>query len=203
MIKVNLVGKSRKSRGPSVMSKFNAPPSLIRIVLILIFIASGVGGYLWWQQVTGKLEEMNTRIAQAQTQKAQLEKVIKEDQKFASRKKEIENRIKIIEGLKKDQISPIVSLDALARAIDRTNYVWLGNLDQNNAVFSMSGTGTSVNAIADFVSNLESTGYFHNINLVNAQDARGNFTFSMTTEFAPPVHPSQQLATETQTLGAN
>src|SRR6185436_10839164 len=157
-------GKSRKSGAPSRMSRFNAPPSFMRIVLILIFLGSGAAGYMWWQQLAGNLEDMNARIAQAQAQKAQLEKVIKEDQKFESRKKEIENRIKIIEGLKKDQISPIVSLDALAKAIDRTNYVWLGALDQNNAVFSMSGTGTSVNAIADFVSNLESTGYFHNIN---------------------------------------
>jgi hypothetical protein len=51
----------------------------------------------------------------------------------------------------------------------------------------MSGIGTSVNAIADFVTNLENTGYFKNINLVNAQDAQGNFTFSMTCEFSPPV----------------
>jgi hypothetical protein len=51
----------------------------------------------------------------------------------------------------------------------------------------MAGTGTSVNAIADFVSNLEGTGYFRNIDLRNAQDAAGNFTFNMTCEFAPRV----------------
>jgi Tfp pilus assembly protein PilN len=203
MIKVNLVGKGRKSGAPSVMSKFNAPPSFVRIFLVLIMAASAAGGYVWWKRLAGELDDMNAHIVQAQAQKAQLEKVIKEDQKFESRKKDVENRIKIIEGLKKDQLSPIVSLDALAKAIDSTNYVWLGNLDQNNAVLSMSGTGTSVNAIADFVSNLEHTGYFHNINLVNAQDARGNFSFSMTTEFAPPVRTPQQPANEPQTLGAN
>ena len=114
---------------------------------------------------------------------------------------QIENRIKIIEGLKRDQISPVVSLDALGQAIDRTKYVWLSNLDQNNALFSMVGTSTSVNAIADFVSNLEGTGYFHNINLVNAQDTQGNFSFSMNCEFAPPARP--QLVVEAQNAGAN
>ena len=86
-------------------------------------------------------------------------------------------------------------------AIDRTQFVWLSNLDQNNTVFSMSGTGTSVNAIADFVSNLEGTGYFRNVNLVNAQDAAGNYTFSMTCEFAPNLQV--QAAATPATKGGN
>ena len=200
MIKVNLAGNPRKS-GSAFSSRFGGAPSMTRVLLVLIVVGSAAAGYLWWQMLAGDLDDMNARIAQAQAQKAQLEKVIKEDQIYESRKKEIENRIRVIEGLKKDQISPIVSLDALAQAIDRTNYVWLSNLDQNNAVFSMSGTGTSVNAIADFVSNLERTGYFHNINLVNAQDARGNFSFSMNCEFAPPARP--QPVVEAQIAGAN
>jgi hypothetical protein len=82
-------------------------------------------------------------------------------------------------------------LDILDDAIDRTHFVWLSNLDQNNAIFSMAGTGTSVNAIADFVSNLEATGYFRNINLQNAQDSAGNYTFSMTCEFSLPAAPAK------------
>jgi Tfp pilus assembly protein PilN len=86
----------------------------------------------------------------------------------------------------------VVSLDALSTAINRTEFVWLASLDQNNTIFSMSGTSTSVNALADLVSNLEATGFFRNINLVNAQDASGNYTFSMTCEFLPPAAPAVQ-----------
>jgi hypothetical protein len=56
----------------------------------------------------------------------------------------------------------------------------------------MNGTGTSVDAIADFVSNLEATGYFRNINLQRAEDSRGNFSFSMNCEFAPPAVQAPQ-----------
>jgi Tfp pilus assembly protein PilN len=208
MIKVNLAGTPRKSSfskssfslsGP----KMNADLGL-QLAMILIAVGAVAGGYLWQRNLTMTLNDLNGRIAQAQAQKAHFEKVIKEDKIYETRKKEILNRIKIIEGLKRDQISPVVSLDALGQAVDHTNYVWLNNLDQNNAVFSMSGTGTSVNAIADFVSNLESTGYFHNVNLVNAQDAHGNFTFSMTCEFAPPARlPQQPPVVEAQSRGAN
>jgi Tfp pilus assembly protein PilN len=80
----------------------------------------------------------------------------------------------------------VVVLDALADAIDRTRYVWLSNLSQNNAQISMTGTGTSVDTLSDFVANLKSTGYFRNINLARFDDSRGNYTFSLSCEFSPP-----------------
>ena len=67
--------------------------------------------------------------------------------------------------------------------------MWLSTMSQNNATFSMAGTGTSVDALSDFVGNLKATGYFHNINLARFDDSRGNYTFSMTCEFSPPSAP--------------
>ncbi|PYS54897.1 MAG: hypothetical protein DMG13_06665 [Acidobacteria bacterium] len=98
----------------------------------------------------------------------------------------LENRVKIIQGLQRNQISPVVALDVLSEAVNRTRYVWLSNLDQNNTVLSMNGLGTSLLAIADFYSNLEATGYFHNIDLANAQDSSGNYTFTLKCDFLPP-----------------
>jgi len=190
MIKVNLVGTSRKKAKVGV--KFNAPTSAIPIVLALIVIGSVAGGYLWYSSVTNQNEALTTTIGQLEAQRAQLDAIIKQDAIYEERKKTLENRIRIIEGLKRSQVSPVVSLDALSDAVSRTEFVWLASLDQNNTVFSMSGTSTSVNALADLVSNLENTGYFRNINLVNAQDASGNFTFNMTCEFLPPAVPIGQ-----------
>jgi Tfp pilus assembly protein PilN len=113
--------------------------------------------------------------------------LIKQGQIFEEQKKAIENRIKVIENLRRNQVNPVMMLDMLVGAIDRTRYVWLSSLSQNNATFNMSGTGTSVEVLSDLVRNLESTGYFHNIILQRFQDARGNYTFSMTCEFAPPA----------------
>ncbi|TMI55815.1 PilN domain-containing protein, partial [Candidatus Bathyarchaeota archaeon] len=59
-------------------------------------------------------------------------------------------------------------------------------LDQNNAILTMNGVGTSLNAIADFYTNLTATGYFKNIDVSNAQDSAGNFVFSLKAEFSPP-----------------
>jgi Tfp pilus assembly protein PilN len=185
MLKVNLAGTPKKKAvaGPKV----NAPSNLMPMVLILIMVGSVVGGYLWWNSLSSRNTQLTDNIAQLETQKAQLDVVIQQDAIFEIRKTALENRIKIIQGLKQNQVSPVVTLDVLSDAVNRTEYVWLSNFDQNNAIFNMAGTGTSYDAIADFVTNLEATGFFKNINLVNAQTAAGNFAFSMSCEFSPPA----------------
>ena len=186
MIKVNLIGTAKTKTVKAAGQPFTAPASLLPAVLVAIVVLTAGFGYWWYSSLSTEVADLTHKIEQAEKQKTQLEAVIKEDQIYEARKKALDNRIKIIEGLKRNQVSPLLAVDILGDAIDKTQYVWLANLDQNNAIFSMSGTGTSVNAIADFVTNLEGTGHFRNINLVNAQDSAGNFTFSMTCEFSPP-----------------
>ena len=127
--------------------------------------------------------------------------MIQADQIYESRKKTLENRVKVISDLQRNQLSPVLALDQLSEAVDRTKYVWLSNLDQNQAILSMNGTGTSLDAIADFYTNLTSTGYFKNIDVSNAQDTNGNYTFQLKCEFAPPRPPSTPA--QTATVGGN
>jgi type IV pilus assembly protein PilN len=161
-------------------------------LLILIVVGTAATGFLWYSHLKAQTDDVDMQLTQAKVQLDKLAAIIKQDQIFEQRKKALEARIKVIEGLKRGQVSPVRSLDLLDDAIDRTKYVWLNTLDQNNAVFSMAGTGTSVDAIADFYSNLIATGYFRNINLQNAQDSAGNYTFSMTCEFALPVAQAKE-----------
>ena len=121
-----------------------------------------------------------------QDEQKKLDVVIKQNQIYESRKVALEKRIQVIEDLRKNQLSPVVVLDALDEAIDKTRYVWLSTLSQSNATISMAGTGTSVDTLSDLVANLKSTGYFRNINLARFDDAKGNYTFSLTCEFSPP-----------------
>jgi type IV pilus assembly protein PilN len=187
MIKVNLSGAPKTKDGRSTVDAAPAKSRAIPLLLLMIFIATAATGYLWYANLKAQTDDLDKQLVQLKTERDRLASVIKQERIYEARKKALESRISIIEGLKRGQVSPVRSLDILDDAIDRTHFVWLSNLDQNNAIFSMAGTGTSVNAIADFVSNLEATGYFRNINLQNAQDSAGNYTFSMTCEFALPA----------------
>src|SRR5437667_12813856 len=190
MIRVNLRGHKQ----PKSAAKFVSPKNYTPALLLAVALGFAGYGYWWYSSLTTQVADLDNQIKQAQAQKAALENVIKQDQIYESRKKALENRVKVIEGLQKNQISPVVALDQLSEAVDRTQYVWLSSLNQNNAILSMSGTGTSLNAIADFYTNLTATGYFKNIDVSNATDNAGNFTFSLKCEFSPPRPAAGQAA---------
>src|SRR5215467_13635097 len=186
MIKVNLIGASRK-KASRARASLAVPATAMPMILVTIIVASAAGGYLWYSNLTSQSKDLDTKITTLQQQKASLDAVIKQNQIYETRKKALEARIKIIEGLKRNQVNPILAMDVLSEAVERTQFVWLSQLDQNNAVLSMTGVGTSLNAIADFYANLENTGYFHNLDLANATDSAGKFTFSLKCEFKAPA----------------
>jgi type IV pilus assembly protein PilN len=187
MIRVNLTGVPKKKAAKAAAAKSTQPSSLLPLVHVGLIALAAVGGYYWYSTLSARTTELATNIGQKEGQLRQLDAVIKQNQIYEGRKATLENRIAIIEGLRKNQVSPLLIMDMLGDAIDRTRYVWLSNLSQNNATVTMSGTATSVDALADLVRNMEQTGYFHNINPQRFEDSRGNFSFNMTFEFAPPA----------------
>ena len=180
MIRVNLRGHKQ----PKSAAKFVSPKNYTPVLLLAVALGFAGYGYWWYSSLTNQVADLDNQIKQAQ--KAGLDNVIKQDQIYEARKKALENRVKVIEGLQRNQVSPVMALDQLSEAVQRTQFVWLSNLDQNNAILTMNGVGTSLNAIADFYTNLTATGYFKNIDVSNAQDSAGNFVFSLKAEFSPP-----------------
>jgi Tfp pilus assembly protein PilN len=189
MMRVNLGGspQQQKPAAAAKVKKASNPTGVLPILHLLLLVGTAAGGYFWYSTLSSQSEELGNRIVALQAEKTRLDKVIKQNQVYEARKAATEKRIRVIEDLKKNQLSPVVVLDALGDAIDRTQYVWLSSLSQKDTTFSMAGTGTSVDALSDFVANLKGTKYFHNINLARFDDSRGNYTFSMTTEFSPPM----------------
>ncbi|MBI2149097.1 MAG: PilN domain-containing protein [Acidobacteria bacterium] len=186
MIKVNLSGAAKQKTAKAGV-KISMPATATPILLIAIVLGFAGGGYWWYSSLAGQLADLTQRIQQGEAQIAKLETVIKLDSIFESRKAMLEKRVKLIEELQRNQISPVVALDKLSEAVDNTEFVWLNSLEQNNAVFSIAGVGTSYEAVGAFQANLRETGYFTNFDLPRvAQAGANNFTFSIRCEFVPP-----------------
>ena len=196
MIRVNLSGAPKKKAGGRTGLSIQLPTNALPVIWVAIFLGTALYGYTWHSGLASETADLATRISSTQGQLAQLQSVIDEDAAFEARREELANRIMTIEGLQRDQVSPVVLLDRLSQAITSTEYVWLEQLQQNDTVITMAGVGTSVNAIADFVSSLEETGYFRNINLVNAQDTAGTFSFQMSCDFLPPPLAVEEAVAE-------
>jgi type IV pilus assembly protein PilN len=190
MIKVNLVGAGRKKTSKAG-AKLAMPTSVMPFLLAAIVLGAAGGGYWWYSSLSNQLADLDSKITQAEAQKAALDNVIKQDAIYEARKKALENRVQIIQDLQRNQVSPVMALDALSEAVDKTEYVWLSSLDQNNAIFNMSGQGTSYEAVATFITNLEASGYFRNVDVPNVQEAGTNtFTFTLKCEFLPATTPA-------------
>jgi Tfp pilus assembly protein PilN len=197
MIKVNLAGMSRKKAvkvpgRPAVSVPKNAMPA----VLLAVVLGFAGFGYWWYASLASQHASLLEQVTQLNKEKKELDAIIKADMVFEQRKKILEHRVKIIEDLQRTQVSPVIALDLLSEAIDRTDYIWLSNLAQNNAQLSMSGTGTSMVAVANFMTNLGATGYFPRVELSNAVENNGVVTFSISAEFVPPSQqqPVQEIS---------
>jgi Tfp pilus assembly protein PilN len=200
MIKVNLAGaggrRTAKRSGRTAGGEARAVP----ILQLLIVIGTLAGGGFWYSSLAAQNADLRSAIDQAKRQEGALESRIRQNQVDEARHKVLARRVEAIRALQRERINPIVLLDALSDAIESTDYVWLSSLDQNNAALNVSGAATSLEAIADFETNLRASGYFRNIELVRVNGDQGNFSFALNCLFAPmPAEP----AAGRQSAGSN
>ncbi len=189
MIRVNLIGdKSAATKSRKAKAARHQPLNLLPVLWVGVLAASAAFGYFWYTGVTGRLDTLNTSIAEAEAQRARLESVIAEGEVYENRIESLRSRVAAIEGLQRRQGSPVVALDMISHAVEQIEYLWLTSLSQNNTDVSISGTGTSQFAIADFMTSLENTGYFRNLSLGSIQSSGPDrFTFNLSCEFVPPA----------------
>jgi type IV pilus assembly protein PilN len=196
MIRINLLavdrGPVKKARGAGVTA---AQRVTIGAALILLSTLVAVGWWYWSLHTTSiKLEE---DIAKAEIEAQQLRSVLAQVQKFETRKAVLQQRVTLIEQLRRGQTAPVHVLDEVSKALpDR---LWLVSMSQRAADFTIEGRTTSLTALSDFVANLEASSWFKKpVEIVDSQvdqTAQGDlvrFTIRATTENpdTPPPPPA-------------
>src|SRR5262249_34855374 len=95
-----------------------------------------------------------------------LHAVIQQVQQFEQRKAQLQQRVVLIEQLRKGQTGPVHMLDQVSRALPPM--LWLTELKQTGDDVQIDGKTTVLTSVTDFVTNLESSGYFKkSIDIVN------------------------------------
>ena len=77
---------------------------------------------------------------------------------FEQQRAQLQQRVSLIEQLRKGQSGPVHMLDQLSRALPET--MWLTDLKQAGDDVTIDGRCTSLTALSDFVANLENSNYF-------------------------------------------
>jgi len=158
MIRINLLsadhGGAKKKKPIQTGQKVTAGCSLI-LILTLAFV-----GWRFWS-VRGDAARLDAEIAAAQQETTRLHNVIRQVQEFEQRKAQLQQRVVLIEQLRKSQTGPVHMLDQISRALP--NMLWLTEVKQNPKIEDevlIDGRSTTLTGLSDFVMNLEASGYF-------------------------------------------
>jgi type IV pilus assembly protein PilN len=159
MIRINLLAAERdkaKKKGTAVLG---STPQKIAVACTLILIAAIA--FVGWRYlvITRDSEAIDAQIAAAQQETVRLHSVIQQVQQFEQRKAQLQQRVVLIEQLRKGQTGPVHMLDQISRALPQM--LWLTELKQSGADdVVIDGKCTTLTGLSEFVSNLEASGYF-------------------------------------------
>jgi len=198
MIRINLLATDRggaaaaKKKGPGVSS---AQRVTIGAALILVSTVVFVGWWFW--SLREQNQKLDADIIRAETEANQLRSVLASVQKFEARKAQLQQRVTLIEQLRRGQQGPVHILDEVSKALpDR---LWLVSMSQRGAEFTIAGQTTSLTGVSDFVANLEASPWFKRpVEIVDStleQTPNGDlvrFTIHATSNNpeAPPLPPA-------------
>ncbi len=189
MIRINLlaVDRERTKRGALIPVAHRVT---IAASLILLGTALLVGWWFWsLRQTSIRLDE---DVAKGELETQQLRSVLAQVQKFEARKAQLQQRVTLIEQLRRGQTGPVHLLDEISKAIpDR---LWLTQLTQKSDDFTLDGMTTSLTGLSDFVASLESSTWFKKpVDIIDSQvqnDKSGDiFKFSIKATFNNPEAP--------------
>jgi type IV pilus assembly protein PilN len=159
MIRINLLAAERKQTKKKAVSLQSGQKLTIACTLVLVLAATFIGWRYW---VVGRdSTQLDADIANAQAETTRLHSVIEQVQQFEQRKAQLQQRVQLIEQLRKGQTGPVHMLDQISRSLP--TMLWLTELKQNDKTpgeVQIDGRCTTLTGLSDFVSNLEATGYF-------------------------------------------
>jgi type IV pilus assembly protein PilN len=154
MIRINLLGVERQKVKQPLLA-FDPTRSLTLICsLILVAAAAGIGWWFWsLRQESARLE---AQIVEAQQESARLQPLLDEVKQFEAQQARLQERVVLIEQLRRGQSIPVQLLDHVSKSIPEM--LWLTTMTQEaSGLVTIEGQSTTLIALSDFVGNLGST----------------------------------------------
>lgn len=146
MIRINLLPVRQ-------VQKREAGRQFIVLMVGMFIITAAANGY-WYVWMDGKREAAQRRLDDTNARIAQLEKVIGEVTNLQKRKKEVEEKLAVLDKLTKQRAGPVKLLDALATAIPKK--VWITSFEEKGGAAVMMGHAESYDDVSEFMRGLNS-----------------------------------------------
>ena len=167
MIRINLLGQARpKATKQAVPLEATLQIVLGIAALLIAFVVLAVT----YTSQKHELDATNSRILALKAEKTSLQQVKQEVEQFEAQKRALQTRIDVIEELQKNRSGAQELLQMVANTVVRVDQLWLTSLERKGDTLQIAGEAGSVNAVANFITQLKRSGYFDKIEIQEAKE---------------------------------
>ena len=198
MIRINLLAVERQAKKKK--ATFQAGQKVAVACGLILVLTAGLVAWRYFA-LSRESAELDRQIATAQAEATRLHAIIQQVQQFEQQKAQLQQRVVLIEQLRKSQKGPVHMLDQLSRSLPSMMWLTAVKQDNENDSIVIDGKSTTQTAVSDFVVNLESSGYFKkSVDIVSSTaDAPTATTpeivkFSLKAVFQTPGEPASTPA---------
>jgi len=137
------------------------------VLFALVLIIGVAGNYLWTSHVEEDVGSQKQTVNKIQHEITALDAAIGEVNSITKEKKDLEDKLKVLDTLKKKRIGPVKVMDSLAQVVPA--HVWLTDMTEKGGAVSLAGLGMTNDDVAEFMRELKRSPYFKNIVLKKVQ----------------------------------
>jgi type IV pilus assembly protein PilN len=170
MIRINLLASEQRGAKPA--ASFDLGQKMTVVGSLVLVLTAAVIGWRYWSlgQQEASLEQ---QIQSATREEQRLGAVLKEVQDFEARKRQLEQRVELINELRKGQNAPVHIIDQISRALPEMT--WMTSLKQDGYQVTIEGRCLTLTSLSDFVGNLEASRFFQKpVEIIESKVASGD-----------------------------
>jgi len=204
MIRINLLTPDRQQQGQKKTFLAAGQRMTIACSLILV-LALGFIGWRYWS-LSRQSKRLDADITAAQQETSRLHSIIQQVQDFEQQRAQLQQRVVLIEQLRKDQSGPVHLLDQISRSLPPM--LWLTEVKQTPNDVVIEGQSTTQTGVSDFVANLEASGYFkRSVDIISTlteplpRPPGELIKFNLRAQFQTPGAPAQAAPAPAKKVG--
>jgi Tfp pilus assembly protein PilN len=163
MIKINLLGVA-----PPPTPTAEGPPAT-RAFQVGVFVGALVVSFaivgLVWKMWSSTVADLDRKVKLEQVREQELKAVKNQNDQYQARLRDLEQRINTIQTLQAGRVGPVEEMTALGDVVNRVSDLYLFTVVSQGDRMVLNGQTASVESMANFLSSLQKSAYFEDVQL--------------------------------------
>ncbi len=169
MIRINLLGVPKAKRGKRPAMGGLAPAgggtSNMLVIVLVLAALTAAGNFYFYRSLQKDAAELKQKMDEANRENLRLAAVKAKYLELEKQKDIYERRVNVIHQLQDNRSGPARLLTMVSDTVNKTDAVWLNTMKEDGNNINMEGVALSVDAVANLMRNLKSTGYFKSVEI--------------------------------------